>query len=312
MSLIMIGLWMGLLWLLVKVGVFKGWSMWMKVSPVAIYLCYLLIVAIPMNFTAPSGAAMVLRDSVQINPAVSGTVTQIDATSGELVEEGAVLFRLDPTPYESKVEALQARLELSRIRMKQALELTERQVGREFDVQTYKAEVEQLEADLQAATWNLEQTIVRAPARGFVPHIALQPGAQVAPPPAGAVMTFVRTDEVAMAAQIAQGYVRHIKPGQDVDIALKLYPGTIIKAKVGRVINVTPKGQVAPSGLALDSSGWSEQPFLVELHLEESLNLGDIPTGAYGTAVVYTAGMGTFGEIIRAVMLRTETWLNFL
>lgn len=312
MAVTIIALWMGLLWLLVKAGVLKGWSLWMKISPVVIYLAYFLIIAIPMNFTAPSGAAMVIRDSVQINPAVSGTVTDIEVKSGELVEEGSILFRIDPAPYESKVEALKARLDLSRVRMEQARELAQRQVGREFDVQTYEAEVEQLQADLQAATWNLERTIVRAPGRGFVPHIALQPGSQVAPPPTGAVMSFIRTDEVSIAARIAQGYVRHIEPGQNVDIAMKLYPGQIFRAKVARVIDISPQGQIAPSGYAIDSSSWSEQPFLVELDLEGDPNLGDIPTGAYGTAVVYTAGMSTFGEIIRAIMLRTETWINYL
>ncbi len=44
MAVTMIAIWMAFLWLLVKIKVFKGWALWMKLSPLVIcllgYLCY--------------------------------------------------------------------------------------------------------------------------------------------------------------------------------------------------------------------------------------------------------------------------------
>ena len=38
MAITMIAVWMALLWLLVKLRVLKGWALWMKLSPLVIYL----------------------------------------------------------------------------------------------------------------------------------------------------------------------------------------------------------------------------------------------------------------------------------
>ena len=193
MAFIIIGAWLGLLQVLVKTGVLKGWALWMKVSPVIIYAFYFVIIAIPMNFTAPSGAVVAMRESVQVSPAVSGLVTAVPVTSGTVVEPGTILFEIDPEPYAAAVAALEAEAELASVRLNQAEELVSRGTGRAADVQQYAAELAGIEANLRSANWNLEQIQVRAPARGFVPHVALEPGTQVSPQ--RAVMTFVDTEE---------------------------------------------------------------------------------------------------------------------
>jgi len=310
MSIILIGIWLGLLQVLVKTGVLKGWSLWMKLSPIAIYLIYFVVIAIPMNFTAPTGAVMVMRDSVQISPAVPGRVSKVPVSSGTDVAPGSVLLELDDTPYKAAVGGLKAQLELAQTRLAQSQELVERGTGRAYDVQQYEAQVDQVTAQLAAAQWNLEQTSVLAPSEGFVPHVAVQPGTQVAP--GVPVMTFIDSGEVALAAQIDQVYARHINPGQKADVVLKLYPGTVLKATVRRVLDLTTEGQMAPSGIAMGSEAWKNLPFLVELELDDELRLADLPAGSFGTVAIYTSDMASFGELIRAIMLRTETWLNYL
>jgi hypothetical protein len=42
MILVALVLWIGLLWLLVAVGVFQKWSLWMKLSPVLLYLVLMI------------------------------------------------------------------------------------------------------------------------------------------------------------------------------------------------------------------------------------------------------------------------------
>ncbi len=309
MAFIIIGAWLGLLQILVKTGVLKGWALWMKISPLVIYALYFVIIAIPMNFTAPTGAVVAMRDSVQLSPAVSGLVTSVPVTSGVVVEPGTVLFEIDQEPYAAAVAALQAQAELAQIRLAQAEELVARGSGRAADVQQFSAELAGVEANLRNAKWNLEQTRVRAPSRGFVPHIALEPGTQVSPQ--RPVMAFVDVGNVSLAGQIDQAYARHIKPGQSADVVLKLYPGTVLPATVKRVLNLNQAGQLTPSGMAMGAEAWRDLPFVVELEVS-GLDPAELPAGAFGTVAIYTSEMSTFGELIRAIMLRTETWLNYL
>lgn len=310
MALIIIAIWMGFLFALVKLGVFKRWHMWMKVSPAVIYIIFLFIVALPMNFTAPKGAVMLFRESVQISPAVPGMVDSVPVASGEEVEEGTVLFTIDDTPYQAEVDNMNAQIKLVKLRLDQVTSLLKKNAGRVADVQEYEAQLDQLNARLVLAEHNLAHTRVLAPRTGFVPHIALETGTHVSP--GKAVMTFIDTQRYAMAGRIGQAYIRHVKPGQRADVVLKLLPGKVFSATVSQFVAANPAGQLTPTGLALDTQDWSEQPFLVELDLSENTDLSVLPAGAFGTMVIYTADMSTMGELIRAIMLRTETWLNYL
>ena len=47
-------------------------------------------------------------------------------------------------------------------------QLYERDSGRAFDVEQRQSEVDQLKAQLESAKWNLDKTVVRAPADGYV------------------------------------------------------------------------------------------------------------------------------------------------
>ena len=91
-----------------------------------------------------------------------------------------MLFRIDPTPYEAQVDALEAQLKFQELRLSQMTQLQQRDTGRAFDVEQRQAEVDQLKAQLDGAKWNLDKTVVRAPADGYVTNLALRKGARVA------------------------------------------------------------------------------------------------------------------------------------
>ena len=66
MILVLIAIWMGFLWLLVKIGILKKWHLWMKLSPIAVWAIAMLIIFLPLNWTAPVGAVSVVVESVQV------------------------------------------------------------------------------------------------------------------------------------------------------------------------------------------------------------------------------------------------------
>ena len=128
----------------------------------------------------------------------------------------------------------------------QLTQLQRGDAGRAFDVQQRDAEVKQLKAQLAAAKWNLDKTIVRAPADGYVTNLALRKGARVSSLPLAPVMAFIDTSDTLVGAEIAQIYARYIEPGQKAEVTFKLYPGRIFTGRVETVLQAISTGQSGP------------------------------------------------------------------
>jgi multidrug resistance efflux pump len=59
-----------------------------------------------------------------------------------LVKAGAILFAIDPTPYEAQVRKIEAQLKFLELRLVQMTQLQAGSSGRGFDVEQRQAEVE--------------------------------------------------------------------------------------------------------------------------------------------------------------------------
>src|ERR1700761_9546184 len=101
---------------------------------------------IPMGWGAPQGAAVVVRQSVAIVPDVAGEVTEVPVTPNTPLKAGHVLFRIDPVPYASQLDALQAQLRFEELRLSQMTQLQTAGTGRSFDVEQRQADVDKLKA----------------------------------------------------------------------------------------------------------------------------------------------------------------------
>ena len=245
---------------------------------------------------------------------MSGEVTEVDVSALEAAKEGDVLFRIDPTQYQSRVDQLTAQLELSQLNLDRAQDLMDRGVGRQLDVDIYRAQVLNYSAQLDNANWELAETVVTAPANGVVVGLSLRPGQRVANLPIRSWVAFVRDDEYRLAVGIPQSRVRHVRPGQEVEVALRLVPGKILKGTVLEFVKINPAAQLPPSGMVPPAPSPADPalPFGVIIELEdEVLGLAKIPGGAVGTAAIYTDSVAAT-HIIRKVMIRMEAWLNYI
>ena len=99
----------GLLALLVKTGIVRL-NLWWKLSPVLWFLLLNVFLIIPMQWGAPSGNVTMYQFVVQVTPNVSGTVTEVKATINRPVKQGDLLFRIDPRPYQYRVDQASAAL----------------------------------------------------------------------------------------------------------------------------------------------------------------------------------------------------------
>lgn len=306
MVILIVLTWTALLWLLVRMGVLKRWTTLMKVSPLIVYLLAMVALFIPMGSGAPAGPVTVMAFSVQVAPSVSGIVTDAPVKAGVPLKKGDVLLKIDPTPFQARVDQIKAQLALAVVRQEQKGELAAKGAGRQTDLEQAESDVATLKAQLEAANWDLQQTVLRAPTGGYVPNPAIQPGARVN---AGvAVIPFLDSERKAILVQIPQNGYRYIQVGQPAEIAFETYPGQIFKGKVNYLLPANASGELTPSGLVATIKSASE-PLLVELTLDREPDL--LPPGAVGMAAIYTEHL-RLTHVVRKVMMRLATWWNFI
>lgn len=114
---------------------------------------------------------------------------------------------------------------------------------------------------------------------------------------------------------IPQYVLRNVKSEQKAEIVLKLYPGKVFSATVDEVVYINEQGQLHPSKIVMATPGVDQStiPFGVRLSLDENaeIDVTTLPGGAVGTASVCT-DKAKATLIIRRVMLRMETWMNYI
>ncbi len=299
-----------LLFLLVHFRVVPFNLFW-KLSPVLAFLLLNIGLFIPMAWGSPSGPLLVGRNSVQIVPDVAGEVIDVPVSANTPLKQGDVLFRIDPAPFQAQVDAFDAQLKFAELRQQQMTQLQRGDAGRAFDVQQRDAEVKQLKAQLAAAQWNLDKTVVRAPADGYVTNLALRKGARVANIPLSPVMAFIDTADTFVAAEIAQISARYIEKGQPVEVTFKMFPGHIFKGNVEGVLQAISTGQVKPSGFAVTPTDVQSAPFIVRIKVDDADVLKRLPAGSTGQAAIYTEHVKPT-HVVRKVMLRMSAIFNYI
>jgi RND family efflux transporter MFP subunit len=310
MMIAIMSIYLVLLFALVRLGI-VSFNLFWKASPFIVLLLLNFGLFIPMGWGAPQGDALVVRNSVAIVPSVAGEVIDVPVEANAALKAGDILFRIDPVPYEAQVNALEAQLKFQDLRLSQMTQLLERESGRAFDVQQRQSEVDQLKAQLEGAKWNLDKTVVRAPADGYVTNVALRKGARVANLPLSPVMAFIDTSDTIIGVEIAQNDARYIAPGQPVELTFKLRPGTIYTGKVESVLQAISTGQTQTSGLAVTPKGVQSAPFVVRVKLDNEDIAKRLPAGSTGTAAIFTEAVKAT-HIIRKVLLRQFAILNYV
>jgi RND family efflux transporter MFP subunit len=296
-----------LLFILVKTKVVPFNLFW-KISPVLVLLLLLVGLFIPMGWGAPQGPALVIRPSVQIAPNVSGEVIDVPVAANVPLKANDVLFRIDPAPFEAQVRAIEAQLKFQDLRLSQMQELQSRGTGRAFDVEERQAEVDRLRAQLEGARWNLDKTVVRAPADGYVTNLALRKGARVG---SEAVMAFIDTSETIIGVEVAQIDARYVAPGQEVEATFKFAPGRIYTGKVVAILQAISTGQARPTGLAVTPEEVQAGPFIVRIALDDAEFARRLPAGSAGDAAIFTDHVKST-HVIRRVVLRQLAILNYI
>lgn len=299
-------------WIFFKRKIYP-WDKRSKIIVFTIPVVFVLILVLLMNIFAPSSSDVrVTRHEVPIIPQVKGRVIEVGVTDNQRVKKGAVLFKIDPEPYQASVNALNAKLKLAKKRVQENQALVKTGSGNRFDLEKAEADYEELQEKAANSYWELEQTVVRAPNDGTVINAQLRPGVFLVPTPLRAAMSFLE-DEPQVFMLFHQNELHQIKAGHEAEFYIPTNPGQVYKAKVDTVIWAQRQGQINASG-DLPQTGLRPaipNRFPVKLILEKSDDIELIAAGAVGHGAIYTDHM-SFLHFVRKVMLRVYSKLNYI
>jgi multidrug resistance efflux pump len=184
--------------------------------------------------------------------------------------------------------------------------------GEQDEIAKAKAEIARAEAELANVRWELSQTTYHAPANGTVVALTLRPGAMAVTLPITPAMNFIE-DERWILAIYKQNEVRKVKPGQEAEVAFKMYPGRIVKCKVDSIMWATAQGQL-PIGNPLPVGGVAPVPpnsLAVRLLTDGKDKDLFLAAGAQGAGAVFT-DTGHAIHILRKIIVRVGAKLDWL
>jgi hypothetical protein len=112
----------------------------------------------------------------------------------------------------------------------------------------------------------------------------------------------------------SQNELRNVAPGDEAEIALKVFPNRIIKTQVDSIVWSSGTGQLPLSGTVPGQATTAPIPpgkFAVRLRPHGDDEHTFLPMGAQGQGAIYTQH-GHMVHIIRKVILRVGTKIDWL
>lgn len=275
-------------------------------------------------------------------------VKELQAKLADATSSARTLWQ-DHDAARSDVLAAQANLDLMNKRLSESTRLASAGAGNQYDVESFDAEVKkakaglaaarsaeakarirlegvvgpdiasvaQIKAQIEAAQYDVDSTVIRAPADGYAVNVAVRPGNYLMSMPFRPALSFVEHEQRILAFY-DQNELRYVKPGQKAEIAFKSSPGKLVYAKVDSIVWANAQGQMIQSGAVPNTPSETlhaapPQKYAVKLtpvpHDGEAVP--DVPMGARGGGAIYTDKAEPM-HLLRMVMVRAQSKLNYL
>ena len=176
--------------------------------------------------------------------------------------------------------------------------------------------VASLLAQLRAAEFKLENTVVRATSDGYVSTVGLRPGTMSTALGLKPVMTFVPTGEAdkrEFVAAFRQNSLQRLEKGEQAELLFPAVPGTVFHAEVTEVLPAIGESQFQGQGTLLttrdlDTRGRALVVFRVT---DTRLQNYHLPQGTDVEAAVYSGHLEHL-SLIRKILIRMKSWENYL
>ena len=264
---------------------------------------------------------------IPIVPNVQGQVIEVPIEGSVTVNKGDVLFKILPTPFQFNVDRLKAAIDqataqkrLAEIEVARATGLVKASAGAQSQLDQWNAQlviaeasIASLQAQLGTAQWQLDETVVRAPFRGYVFNLQLRPGNFVVSNPAASSMSFVSTETHTVLASFSQSAIRYVRVGDPVEMVFRAKPGKVYSGKIARIVKASGTAQLSASSQMLVMTGRPENSrWPVVVKFDDPQAAQELPQSAGASIIAVYTQRGKPIHIISKVTLRINAWMGYL
>jgi multidrug resistance efflux pump len=264
---------------------------------------------------------------IPIVPNVSGQVIEVPIKGAQVVNKGDVLFKINPIPFQFKVDQLKASIDqamtqktLAGIEVKRAAGLVRAAAGAQSQLDQWNAQLAAAEASIASLTaqlgdaqWRLDETVVRAPYKGFVFNLQLRPGNYVTTMPMASSISFVSDEEHVILASFSQSAIRYINVGDAAEMVFRTRPGQVFAAKVTRIVRASGTAQLTASSQMATFTGQPENSrWVVLMHFDDPLEAQSVPQSAGASMIAVYTEKGKPVHMISKVVMRMQAWMGYL
>ncbi|MEJ2360257.1 MAG: efflux RND transporter periplasmic adaptor subunit [Gammaproteobacteria bacterium] len=227
-----------------------------------------------------------------LSPEVSGVVTAIHFDSGQQVHAGESLVELNSEPVQAQVAQLKAQAGLAKANLKRDEAQLKVQAVSQAVVDTDRATLKSLQAQVKAQQALLAQRTIKAPFSGRLGIRRVNLGQYLAP--GKAVVTIQRLDPMEVDFNVPQSQINMIKIGGKVKIKTSLAPGKMFEGAVTAIEpqvdtktrNLTVRARVPnPAGILLPGAFATVHIERGETHEYVTLPNAAVAYNPYGATV---------------------------
>ena len=257
---------------------------------------------------------------IEVKSKASGELFEVRVETGDVVEAGDLLVRVDPRipratlrQAEADLELAKAQLEVARSQLRRAEELFETQSITETEYENAtlsganaRASLVRAERNVEDARISFEDTDVKAPTKGVIIERNVEPGSVIssAMREVGGGTVLLRMadlDTVQIRALVDETDIGKIQPGMEVTITVEAYPNRPFR---GRVLKIEPQAEVTqnvtmfPVLVRIANPETMLKPGMnaeVEVHVGERRGVLAVPNGALRTEQDWTSAAQVLG-----------------
>ena len=245
---------------------------------------------------------------VEVRARVGGYVQQVHFRDGQYVNQGQLLFTLDPRPAQAQLSFAQAQLALAKADFERAEKLVKETAISQQEFDAAKAALTQAQATADARALDLEFTKVTAPIAGMVSNRRVDPGNLVSggSEQATILTTIVGTNPIyltfdASEAQLLK-YQRQARAGRTAPVKVRLQDETDYKW-TGRMDFADNAVDAASGAVRLRASIDNRENFIRPGMFGNALVVG---SGAYQAMMIPDAAIMTQGANKMALVVDAE------
>lgn len=174
------------------------------------------------------------KQNLIIYPEYSGVLTQVYVKSGQKVNKGQILARIDDGGLSNQLAQMETQATLAKTTFERQKNLWDKKIGSEIQYLQAKTNYEaQMKAVAQMKA-QLGKTIVKAPFSGVIDEVITEKGQVVGP--GQQLMRIVNLSDMYVSANVPESFIGKIKNGAIVDVEVKS-TGKIYKGKVRQIGN---------------------------------------------------------------------------